>query len=122
MAKNEYVCDCRPINQEQISSAKNKMFSSDVYDNVAAFFKIVGDSTRCKIISILTDTEMCVGDISNVLSMTKSSISHQLSKMKDQGVVKSRKKGKEVYYSLDDEHVAEIFSLTVDHISHMKKV
>lgn len=122
MAKNEYVCDCRPINQEQVSSAKNKMFSSDVYDNVAAFFKIVGDSTRCKIISILTDTEMCVGDIANVLSMTKSSISHQLSKMKGQGVVKSRKKGKEVYYSLDDEHVAEIFSLTVDHISHMKEV
>lgn len=122
MAKNEYVCDCRPINQEQVSSAKNKMFSSDVYDNVAAFFKIVGDSTRCKIISILTDTEMCVGDIANVLSTTKSSISHQLSKMKGQGVVKSRKKGKEVYYSLDDEHVAEIFSLTVDHISHMKEV
>ena len=62
---------------------------------------------------------MCVGDISNVLSMTKSSISHQLSKMKEQGVVKSRKEGKEVYYSLDDEHVAEIFSLTVEHITHI---
>lgn len=119
MAKNEYVCDCRAINEEQVLSAKDKMFSPNVYDSVAAFFKIVGDTTRCKIISVLTDNEMCVGDISNVLSMTKSSISHQLSKMKDQGVVKSRKEGKEVYYSLDDEHVAEIFSLTVEHISHM---
>lgn len=119
MAKNEYVCDCRAINEEQISSARNKMFSADIYDNVAAFFKIVGDPTRCKIVSVLTGNEMCVSDISNVLSMTKSSISHQLSKMKDQGVVKSRKRGKEVYYSLDDDHVAEIFSLTVEHILHM---
>ena len=95
------------------------MLSADVYDRVAGFFKIVGDPTRCKIISILMQNEMCVGDISNVLSMTKSSISHQLSKMKEYGVVKCRKEGKEVYYSLDDNHVAEIFEITVEHIAHM---
>ena len=63
--------------------------------------------------------EMCVGDIANVLSMTKSSISHQLTKMKGAGVVRSRKNGKEVYYALDDEHVAEIFALTVAHMDHL---
>lgn len=63
--------------------------------------------------------EMWGGDIANVLSMTKSSISHQLTKMKEAGVVRSRKSGKEVYYSLDDDHVTEIFSLTVTHMEHM---
>lgn len=118
MAKNEYNCDCNPINEKAVAHAKENMLSADVYDNVAGFFKIVGDSTRCKIISVLMQNEMCVGDIANVLSMTKSSISHQLSKMKEYGVVKCRKEGKEVYYSLDDEHVAEIFMVTVEHIAH----
>lgn len=118
MAKNEYVCDCKPINEELVRSTKEKMFSEDKYVRVAYFLKIVGDPTRCKIISALLMNEMCVGDIANVLSMTKSSISHQLSKMKDAGVVKARRNGKEIYYSLDDEHVAEIFELTVEHIGH----
>ena len=119
MAKNEYICDCKPINENIVLEAKDHMLSADVYDKVVGFFKIVGDPTRCKIISILKKNEICVGDISNVLSMTKSSISHQLSKMKEHGVVKSRKDGKEVYYSLDDAHVAEIFEITVEHITHM---
>jgi len=120
MAKNEFICDCKPINEELINSAKSKMLSEESYTRVSEFFKIVGDSTRCKIVSALLVNEMCVGDIANVLSMSKSSISHQLSKMKESGVVKSRKNGKEVYYSLDDEHVAEIFMLTVEHIEHIK--
>lgn len=119
MAKNEYICDCKPINEQQILSAKESMLSANIYEKAASFFKIVGDPTRCKIISVLKENEMCVGDIANVLSMTKSSISHQLSKMKKQGVVKSRKEGKEVYYSLDDEHVSQIFLLTVEHITHI---
>ena len=73
-------------------SAKENMLSASIYEKVAGFFKIVGDPTRCKIISVLKENEMCVGDISNVLSMTKSSISHQLSKMKEQGVVKAEKR------------------------------
>jgi len=119
MGKNEYICDCKPINEELVNSTKKMMFSDEKYKKVADFFKIVGDPTRCKIVSALSMNEMCVGDLSNVLSMTKSSISHQLSKMKDAGVVKSRRSGKEVYYSLDDEHVAEIFELTVVHIGHI---
>ena len=119
MAKNEFICDCKPINEELVKVTKEKMLSEDKYIKVADFFKIVGDSTRCKIVSALSMNEMCVGDLANVLSMTKSSISHQLSKMKEAGVVKSRRNGKEIYYSLDDEHVAEIFELTIEHIGHM---
>lgn len=121
MPKNEFICDCKPINEELVLMTKKQMLPEKSYEKVADFFKIVGDPTRCKIVSALSMNEMCVGDLANVLSMTKSSISHQLSKMKGNGVVKSRKSGKEVYYSLDDEHVSEIFSLTVAHIGHIKK-
>lgn len=119
MAKNVSVCDCRPINEELVSEIQNDMMPEEIYENTAAFFKMAGDPTRCKILSALAMSELCVGDLANVLSMTKSSISHQLSKMKEGGVVKSRKEGKEVYYSLDDEHVSEIFQLTVEHMKHL---
>ena len=121
MPKNEFVCDCKPINEELVNEVKEKMLSDLAYEKIAEFFKIAGDATRCKIVSVLSKSEMCVGDIANVLSMTKSSISHQLTKMKDAGVVRSRKNGKEVYYSLDDEHVAEIFMLTAQHMNHIHK-
>ena len=116
MSKNEFVCDCKPINEELVKDTKEKMLSEEKYIKVADFFKIVGDSTRCKIVSALLMNEMCVGDLANVLSMTKSSISHQLSKMKDAGVVKSRRNGKEMYYSLDDDHVKRILDVGVDHV------
>lgn len=121
MPKNEYICDCKPINERLVEETKGKMLSDASYDKIAEFFKIVGDTTRCKIVTALSNSEMCVGDIANVLSMSKSSISHQLTKMKTAGVVKSRKSGKEVYYSLDDEHVAEIFALTVEHMEHIDR-
>lgn len=121
MPKNEFVCDCKPINEVLVREIKGKMLSDELYEKVAGFFKIEGDATRCKIVSALSNSEMCVGDIANVLSMSKSSISHQLTKMKEAGVVKSRKSGKEVYYSLDDDHVSEIFMLTVEHMNHTHK-
>lgn len=119
MPKNEFVCDCKPINEELVRETKEQMLSDELYGKVAEFFKITGDATRCKIVAALLNSEMCVGDIANVLSMTKSSISHQLTKMKAAGVVKAEKRGKEVYYSLDDEHVAEIFALTLEHMKHL---
>lgn len=119
MSINEFSCDCKAINEELVKIAKDKMLSNEIYNNAAAFLKIIGDSTRCKVIAALSINEMCVGDLANVLNMTKSSISHQLSKMKESGIVKSRKSGKEVYYSLDDEHVASIFQLTLEHVEHL---
>ena len=81
---------------------------------------MLADATRCKIIFALKQNEMCVCDLANVLSMTKSSVSHQLSKMRQSGVVKCRREGKEVYYSLDDEHISEIFTITMKHIRHKR--
>lgn len=99
----------------------SNQINRDIIDSTSEFFKILGDNTRLNIINLLIDKEMFVNDIANALDMTKSSISHQLKKMKDNDVVKSRKDGKEVYYSLNDDHVKSIFLTTIDHIKHSKE-
>lgn len=118
MAKNEYICDCNVLHTEAVEKARSYLPDDDKINRVAQFHKIIGDSTRCKILFALAAGEMCVCDLANVLSMSKSSISHQLSKLREFKVVKYRKEGKEVYYSLDDEHVSSLLSLTLTHIEH----
>ena len=106
------------VHKEMVEDTLSKMPKTETLNNLADFFKIMGDPTRCKLLFALLQNEMCVCDLANVLSMTKSSISHQLSKMKDVGIVKCRKSGKTVYYSLDDEHISEIFEVGIEHINH----
>lgn len=118
MPKNEYTCDCKAINYEVVKNTLSQMPSEHIFNNISNFYKVMGDCTRCKIIFALKINEMCVCDLANVLSMSKSSISHQLGKMRNNGIVKCRREGKEVYYSLDDEHIAEIFTITMTHIEH----
>ena len=118
MSKNEFICDCNMVHEEMVNDTLSKMPKTEILHNLADFFKIMGDATRCKLLFALLQNEMCVCDLANVLSMTKSSISHQLSKMKDVGLVKSRKQGKTVYYSLDDDHISEIFEVGLEHINH----
>lgn len=118
MAKNEFVCDCNVIHQEIVDKTLKQMKSEDVFYKMAEFFKIVGDSTRVKILFALDQNEMCVCDIANVLNMSKSSISHQLGTLRRSGIVKCRKQGKEVYYMLDDEHVKQVFEIASEHIEH----
>ena len=119
MPKNEYICDCNAVHHNAVDCARSKMPSEQKIDSVAQFHKIIGDATRCKILFALSGGELCVCDLANVLSMTKSSVSHQLSKLRDFGVVKCRREGKEVYYSLDDEHVFELLNITLAHIEHI---
>jgi len=118
MAKNEFVCDCNIIHQDVVDKVNSIMPNENTFNNLADFFFLIGDTTRCKILFAIDQHEMCVCDIANVLSMTKSSISHQLSKLRRSGIVKCRKVGKEVYYSLDDDHVTEVFEVALNHIKH----
>ena len=118
MANNKFCCDCNAVHDDLVEHALQKMPREDVFSAVSMFYKILGDATRCKIIFALMEQELCVCDISKILNMTKSAVSHQLSKMRDSGVVKCRRSGKEVYYSLDDDHVREIFAVTVSHVQH----
>ena len=118
MSSNKYICDCRAINEAAVEKVKKKMPSEGEMESLAAFYKVLGDNTRCKIIFALLEGEMCVCDLSALLSMTKSAVSHQLSKMRECKVVNCRREGKEIYYSLDDAHVSVIFELSLTHIRH----
>lgn len=118
MSKNEFTCDCNQIHHRLVEETLASMPDNFFFHQLADFYKILADPTRCKIIFALSLHELCVCDLANVLSMTKSSISHQLRKMKDSGVVRCRREGKEVYYALDDGHVASLFATTMVHIRH----
>lgn len=120
MSKNEFVCDCNVIHEDLVKQTLEKMPDQDLFNKLAEFFKILGDTTRTKILFALDKTEMCVCDIANVLGMSKSSVSHQLSTLRRSGIVKCRKEGKEVYYMLDDNHVREVFEVGIEHIEHKK--
>ncbi len=115
---NKDFCDCNIIHKDKVDNTKKCMPKEEILYKVANFFKIIGDPTRAKILFALDNNEMCVCDIANVLSMTKSSISHQLSVLRDNKIVKYRRSGKEVYYSLDDEHVKEVFEVALSHVGH----
>ena len=118
MEKKEFMCDCNIIHQSAVDMAlKNKPEEVEL-ENLSALFKILGDSTRTKILWILDHHEMCVCDIANVLNMTKSSISHQLAILRESGIVRFRRSGKEVYYTLDDEHISHLYEIGLEHIHH----
>ena len=117
MKKETLVCESTVIHQEVID--KIKLPEEEVLYDLGDFFKILGDSTRIKILSALFQSEMCVCDIASLLDMTQSAISHQLRVLKKARLVKFRKEGKTVFYSLDDQHIDKIFSFGLDHIKEM---
>lgn len=120
MSRNEFICDCNIIHEDIVKDTLSKMPDEDSFNRLAEFFKILGDTTRTRILFALDQNEMCVCDIANVLGMTKSSISHQLGMLRRSGIVKCRKEGKEVYYMLDDNHVKQLFEVGMEHIEHKK--
>jgi ArsR family transcriptional regulator, lead/cadmium/zinc/bismuth-responsive transcriptional repressor len=113
-------CDCTIIHQEVVNSVAENMPEEESLYDLAELFKVFGDTTRTKILYALFAAEMCVCDIAVLLNMTQSAISHQLRVLKQARLVKFRKEGKIVYYSLDDEHVKEIFEKGLIHINEMK--
>nr|WP_315085786.1 metalloregulator ArsR/SmtB family transcription factor [uncultured Lachnoanaerobaculum sp.] len=107
--------------EEAIDRAKINMLEAETIDSLSKLFKVLGDPTRIKILWALNVHDLCVLDICEVLGMTKSAVSHQLGTLKEAKLVKARREGKEVYYSLDDEHVKEIFETGIVHVSHRCK-
>ena len=104
------------IDIEKVNKIKKIMPSDDLLFDIAEVFKVFGDTTRMKIISALLEAELCVGDIAEITNSTQSAISHQLRVLKQAKLVKFRKDGKIVYYSLDDEHVSEMYEMAKRHI------
>ncbi len=109
-------CDCNVINAEKVSAVKKQMQEEEVLLAMADFYKALCDSTRIKIINALDCQELCVSDICSLLNMSKSAVSHQLQNLKEQGLVKCRKSGKEGYYSLADDHVCRVFEISLEHV------
>lgn len=109
-------CDCNVIHIGAVTTVKNAMPKEEDFQNVSAFFKVFSYPTRAKIIWALDERELCVCDLSNVLNMTKSAVSHQLGILKAANLVKHRRSGKNVFYSLQDEHVRSVFEAAFDHI------
>jgi len=120
MRKEDMFCDCDVIHADLVESVRKKMPDENELYDLADFFKVLGDSTRAKIIWALDESEMCVCDLAVLLNMTKSAISHQLSSLKQADLVKFRKEGKVVYYSLTDDHVEAIFEKGLEHIREDK--
>ncbi len=120
MADNRHEidrCDCFVIHEDVVNKVKEKMpLEENLYD-LAELFKVFGDSTRIKILCALVESEMCVCDIAVLLNMTQSAISHQLRVLKHSRLVKYRKEGKIVFYSLEDEHIKQIFDMGLIHIN-----
>ncbi|MDR3301041.1 MAG: metalloregulator ArsR/SmtB family transcription factor [Spirochaetaceae bacterium] len=114
--KNFETCDCSFIHEDVVNSVRTLMPDEETVFDLADLFKMFADSTRLKIILALLNAEMCVCDIAALLGMTKSAISHQLRSLRQTKLVKPRREGKIVYYSLDDDHVRNIVAQGLCHI------
>ena len=111
-------CDCTVIHEEVVNAVRTKMPQEEKLYDLAELYKVFGDTTRIKILWALAESEMCVCDIAALLGMTQSAISHQLRVLKQANLVKCRRDGKAVYYSLGDEHVKNVFAQGFAHINH----
>lgn len=107
--------------EKAVGKAKTDMLDAEIIESLSKLFKVFGDPTRIKILWALNVHELCVLDICEVLGMTKSAVSHQLATLKEAKLVRAGREGKEVYYSLDDEHVKEIFETGIIHVTHICK-
>ena len=117
--KDEIIetCECEHTHKNIIDKVRSMMPDEDTVYDVAELFKVFGDSTRTNILMALFESDMCVCDLCSLLQMTKSAISHQLRVLRQSKLVKARKSGKEVIYSLADDHVKGIFEMAIEHVS-----
>ena len=114
-------CTCTVIHEDIVRKVKRRLPKENDLFEIAELFKVFGDSTRVRIISALLHSPMCVCDIAFLLGMSKSAISHQLRALRQTRLVKYRREGKVVYYSLDDDHVAGIFKMALIHLSEHRR-
>ena len=110
-------CEYIHAHDDIIAQVNQNMPEDEILYDLAELFKIFGDSTRIKILYVLFESEMCVCDIAQLLNMTQSAISHQLRALKQSKLVKYRREGKTVFYSLADDHVNTIINQGMEHIS-----
>lgn len=114
--KDECSCEYIHIHQDIVDKVNENMPAEEVLFELAEFFKVFADSTRIKILYVLLQSEMCVCDIGQTLNISQSAVSHQLRVLKQMRLVKYRKEGKSIFYSLSDRHIEHILSQGIEHI------
>ncbi len=113
----EGICEFMHVHEEIVHKVEKVMPDEQELVDLSEFFKIFGDSTRIKILYVLSQSEMCVCDIATLLQMGQSAISHQLRILKQMRLVKFRRDGKTVFYSLSDDHIQTILAQGMEHIN-----
>ena len=116
--RRDPVCEIYSIHDEAVKDVKKNMITQEQAKKLAETFRVLGDPNRLKLINALTKRELCVCDIAYVLGMSTSAVSHQLRLLRSLRLVKYRKEGKQVYYTLDDDHILNLFNEGLEHIKH----
>ncbi len=101
---------------KEVEKVKLSLICEEILYDVAELFKAFADTTRIKIISVLKEDELCVGAISELINVSQSAVSHQLRVLKNSKIVKHKRLGKQIFYSLDDEHIKKIYDMGLEHI------
>ena len=109
-------CEVPLIHRDLVSEVRAKLPEENKMQDLAELFKVFGDTTRIRILFVLFESEMCVCDMAETLNMTQSAISHQLRLLKSSGLIRARRQGKSVFYSLTDDHVSTIMKQGWEHI------
>lgn len=110
------VCECTEVHKDLLKTVNDKMPCEEDLMDLAELFKVFGDTTRIRILFVLFEAEVCVCDLAEALNMTQSAVSHQLKVLKQAKLVKNRREGKSIFYSLADEHVRTIIAQGMDHV------
>ena len=118
MSKNDHTHEHGHAHSPGPAQSIPKTLPDGVLSNVTDFFKVLGDETRMRIVLTLGESEVCVSELAETLDMTTSAVSHQLRALRNAGLVRSRREGKNIFYALDDEHVEEILSTALTHVQH----
>jgi len=115
-------CRIRVVHLDRVNRAREEIISDRELDRLALTYNVLGDPSRLKIVMALRTVEMCVCDLAAFTGLTESAVSHQLRRLKDLALVKNRRDGQIIYYTLDDAHVAELLNVGLDHVNEEKKI
>lgn len=109
-------CEIRVIHFDRVEQARREVITDHELDRLSLTYRVLGDPNRLKIVMALKKVEMCVCDLAAFTGLTDSAVSHQLRRLKDLALVKSRRDGRIIYYSLDDEHVKRLLTIGLEHV------
>lgn len=115
LKKSRYVCEGNIVHEEAVAKVSGQMLKEEVFADAATFFKVMGDGTRFKILWALDKHELCVCDLAVLLGMSISAVSHQLARLRKNKLVTNRREGKNVFYTIADDHVHMMLKSCVEH-------